>query len=333
MKTALATAIGAVLLLPTGARTENTQSPPLKLIATVPLPSVAGRIDHLAFDVERHLLFVAALGNGTVEVVDTSTNRLLRSLPGFHEPQGITVVPESHAVAVANGDTGTLQLIDEGTFQTRWTRAVGGDADNVRYDAVSKRLFVAADGGLYAVDPSSGQIVDKLAIAGHPESFQFELHGNGAYANVPGSLGGVLGGSHLIALDRKLHTDNRWSTCGGNFPMALDEATHRLFVGCRSPASVAVIDTATGQRLSSVPTVGDTDDLFYDSERARLYVIGGEGAIDIFAREHDSLRSIARVTTRSGARTGLWVPSLRRLFVAAPARGGQPAEVRVFDAQ
>lgn len=302
--------------------------PALDSIATIQLPKVAGRIDHLAFDQATRRLFVAALGNDTIEVIDTANNAHLRSLPGFHEPQGIAVVPDLKAVAIANGDSGTLQLLDAETFQTRWTVNVGTDADNVRYDARNKQLYVAAVGGLAIVDPASGKIAQKLAIAGHPESFQLERDGPRVFANLPGLLSSevVVGNRQTVAVN------GRWSTgsCRANYPMALDEATRRLFIGCRRPAMLAMIDTATGKSVASTSIVGDTDDLFYDSLRRRLYVIGGEGFVDVIERAGDMLRSSGRVRTRAGARTGLWVADENRLYVAVPARAAEPAEVRVF---
>lgn len=117
------------------------QAPSLRVVATVTLPGVKGRIDHLAFDLSRQRLFVAALGNDTVEVIDATKNARIRSLAGFHEPQGIAFLPDLAAVAVANGASGTLQLIDAQSLVTRWTVSIGGDADNVRYDATARRLW------------------------------------------------------------------------------------------------------------------------------------------------------------------------------------------------
>jgi DNA-binding beta-propeller fold protein YncE len=306
-------------------------SPALRQVAAIRLPGVTGRIDHLAFDPARQRLFVAALGHDTVEVLDTATNTHVRSLPGFHEPQGIALVPDLGAVAIANGGTGTLQLIDAQTFATRWTTSIGGDADNVRYDAAARRLYVAAVGGLYAVDPAAGKTTGRVAIEGHPESFQLEPAGTRVYANLPGLLR-----SEVIAGDRaSMAVAARWPAqgCGGNYPMALDAPSARLFVGCRRPAKLAMVDTGSGSFVSSADIVGDTDDLFYDEARHRLYVIGGEGFIDVLGRDGDHLQRIGRISTRAGARTGLFVASQGRLYVAAPERGGEPAEVRVFDAE
>jgi len=298
----------------------------LRLTATIPLPDVGGRIDHLAFDAARQRLFIAAIGNDTVEVIDTSTNAHLRSLSGFHEPQGLAVLPDLGAVAIANGNTGTLQLLDASTLQTKWTINIGGDADNVRYEAAAKRVFVAYQGGIAIVDPAAAGVVQRIPINGHPESFQLDSQGSRLYANVPDA-------SLVIAADRTAATvAARWMTgaCQANYPLALDEPSRRLFVGCRRPASLALFDTAAGKLLGTIPAVGDTDDLFYDASKRRVYVIGGEGFIDIVQREGDSLRRLARVPTRAGARTGLWVADQNRLYLAVPARRGQAAEIRVF---
>jgi hypothetical protein len=312
-------------------RTEAQSSSALRQIATVRLPGVKGRMDHLAFDPSTQRLFVAALGNGTVEVLDTVKPAHFRSLAGFREPQGIAFVSDLGAVAVANGDSGTLQLVDTRTFATRWTLDIGGDADNVRYDAASKRLYVAAAGGLSVVDPSAGERLGQVRIDGHPESFQLETTGAQVFANLPGLLK-----SQLIAADRtSLKVVARWPTpdCGGNYPMAFDEHTGRLFVGCRRPAKLAMVDASSGSFLTSMAIVGHADDLFYDEVLRRVYVIGGEGFVDVVAREGDGLKRIGRVSTREGAQTGLWIPSQRRLYIAVPERGGEPAEIRVFEAE
>ena len=118
-----------------------------------------------------------------------------------------------------------------------------------------------------------------------------------------------------------------------NYPMALDEAGHRLFVGVRQPARLLVFDTASGKSLATVPCPGDTDDLFYDATRDRVYVIGGEGFVDVFDAASGggvSYPRIARIASRAGARTGLWSNELERLFVAWPARDGKPAEIHAF---
>jgi hypothetical protein len=115
--------------------------------------------------------------------------------------------------------------------------------------------------------------------------------------------------------------------------MSLDERGHRLFVGVRQPSRLLVFDTVTTQQVAAVPCVGDTDDLFYDDRRDRVYVIGGEGYVDVFdASPSAKYARLARIPTRIGARTGLWSSELDRLFVASPLREGHPAEINVYAA-
>src|SRR5436309_479685 len=88
-----------------------------------------------------------------------------------------------------------------------------------------------------------------------------------------------------------------------NYPMALDEAHHRLLIGCRKPARMLVIDTETGKQTASVEIVGDTDDLFYDAARSRVYVIGGQGFVDVFEqKDADHYNRIGHYMTATGAR-------------------------------
>jgi hypothetical protein len=322
----------AVILLVGAGAAVAAQSSPLVLKSVIPLPSVEGRIDHLAFDDSRGRLYVAALGNNSVEVTDTVNGIHVTTLPGFHEPQGIAVIPgnaidPANAIAVANGSSGTLQIIDTLSYQTRRAVAIGGDADNVRYDQAAKRLYVAYEGGLAVVDPATGQVVQRIAIPGHPESFQLERDGSRVFVNLPDS-------AKIVVADRKTGSVvAQWpETPRANYPMALDESTHRLFVGYRQPATMVVYDTATGKAVATAPIAGDTDDLFYDSARKRLYVIGGEGYVDVLQRNgSDAFKRVARIATTTGARTGLFVPEQKRLYVAVPHRGTQFAEVRVYE--
>jgi len=196
LKTCVCVAMfGATSVAFVSSQVETDASSPLRLVATVAMPAVAGRIDHLALEPARQRLFVAALGNDSVEVIDTARNMHLRSLPGFHEPQGVAVLTDLNAVAIANGESGTLQLLDAATLQTRWTINIGGDADNVRYDAAAKRVLVAYQGGIAVVDPAAARVVQRIQISGHPESFQLESQGTRLFANVPGA-------SEVIAADR-----------------------------------------------------------------------------------------------------------------------------------
>ena len=117
----------------------------------------------------------------------------------------------------------------------------------------------------------------------------------------------------------------------GNFPMALDEANHRLFVGCRLPSRLVVLNTDSGDVVAKIDISGDPDDLFYDSKRHRIYAICGAGKIDVIEQiDANSYKPSTKIDTAPGARTGLFVPESDTLFVAVPHRGSQQAEIRCY---
>ena len=303
---------------------------PLTLVRSIELPHVEGRIDHLAYDAATQRLYVAALGNNTVEVLDVGAGAHLQSLPGFREPQGIAIAADVRAVAVANGQGEGLQLLSANDYRPGTAIRLGDDADNVRYDAAARRLYVGyGDGALAAIDPAAGKLLGQVKLPGHPESFQLEHSGSRVFVNVPSA-------EQIAVVDRasmKVTSTWRVSTAGGNYPMALNETNHRVFVGCRRPARVLVFDMNSGKESSSFEIVGDTDDLFYDGPRKRLYVSGGDGFIEVVQDQGSSKFSrIAHLPTAAGARTSLLVAEQGRLYLAVPHRGSQKAEIRVYEA-
>lgn len=309
----------------------SAQPHTLELLATIPLSAVKGRIDHLAFDGERRRLFIAALGNDTVEVVDAAANRLETSLAGFGEPQGIAYVPATKTVYVANGSANRLDILDAASLRIGKSFAALGDADNVRYDERARKIYVGyGKGALGAVNIDTGESAADIRLSGHPESFQLEQAGARIFVNVPTA-------QHVAVVDRGRNAVvTTWSTAGaaGNFPMALDESSHRLLVGARRPAVILVYDTTSGALVAKLPTGEDMDDMFYDAKRKRVYVICGEGRVDVFQQETaDRYSLVESVKTAPRARTGLFVAETSRLYVAAPAGLGAPAKLLVYEAR
>ena len=303
---------------------------PLRLVGTVPMPQVEGRIDHMSIDVKGQRLFVAALGNNTLEVIDVKNGKHLHTIAGLREPQGIAYLPATNRLNVANGGDGSLRVFDGSSFQLLKTIPYGDDADNVRYDSREERIYVGYGSGALGVTGQDGNKVADMKLDAHPESFQLETTGSRIFINLPRS-------QKIAVVDRNTRAIIATWTTGGpqsNYPMALDEANHRLFVVCRIPARMVVLDTLTGKVVQSVAAVGDSDDVFFDSARKRIYAIGGEGAISVFQQQDpDHYKEIAKITTVKGARTGFFSPDLGRLFVAARRAEGHPAEIRIYEVQ
>ena len=299
----------------------------IERIATIDMPGVRGRIDHLAADPVHHRVFVAALGNDTVEVVDTAT-AAVRTIRGLREPQGILYVPDLDRVVVANAGGG-VDVVDAGSLAVVARIDGVDDADNVRYEAQARFAWVGfGRGGLRALDPSSGDRRGRdIALPGHPESFELERGGNRLFVNVPSAHA-------VVVVDRLArHAVARWETPGtrDNYPMAFDEADARLFVGARSPPTLLVYDAETGNVVARLPVGRDADDVFFDARRKRVYVICGEGRLDVIRQAAPNRYAAeASIATASGARTGLFVADENRLYVAAPAAGRSPARLLVY---
>jgi DNA-binding beta-propeller fold protein YncE len=303
---------------------------PLSLKNRIPLPNVNGRIDHFSADLKGHRIFVSALGNHTVEVLDVQSAKHFGTIAELAEPQGVYYDPSTNRVFVACAGDGATKLFDGGTLQLLETARFSGDADNIRYDTRGHRIIVGyGDGALGFLD-SNGKKTGEIPLDAHPESFQLEKGGTRVFVNVPDrkeiEVADLVKGTVLA----------KWPVTSAlkNFPMALDEAHQRLLIGCRAPARVLAIDTATGKQTASVEIVGDTDDLFYDAAKRRVYVIGGEGFVDVLQQnDADGYERTAHYPTAPGARTGLFVPEWKKLFVAVPHRDDQRAEILVYETE
>ena len=302
-------------------------SPPLRLRKTIPLPDVQGRIDHMSLDVNTGRLFVAALGNNTIEVIDIEKGERIHTIPNLREPQGVLYLPDNNRLYVANGEDGTLRLFDGLSYKPLKTVKLGNDADNLRFDVKGKHVYVGYGAGALAVMSEDGTTLAEIPLDGHPESFQLENNGKRIFVNVPRTR-------KVAVTDRTTSSVvSTWDTGGAlsNYPMALDEADHRLFIVCRLPARLVVLDTITGKPVGKFPAIGDSDDIFYDQARKRVYAIGGEGAVSVFQQDDpDHYREIAKIATVKGARTGFFSPDRGELFVAVRSTDSRPAEIRVY---
>lgn len=299
----------------------------LRLETTIELPDVQGRIDHMSIDGKTGRLFVSALGNNTVEVVDVHTGKRVKTIEGLQEPQGVLYVADSNRLFVANDKDGSVRIFDGSSYRPLKALNYGEDADNLRYDSVRNRVYVGyGDGALGEIDSEGNKVAD-IQLDAHPESFQLEKSSPRLYVNLPDSR-------KIAVIDRDKHrVIATWKTDDAreNFPMALDEKDHRLFVVTRVPARLLVLDTATGTIIQKLPAVGDSDDVFYDATRKRIYATGGEGEISVFQQEDpDHYAELGRIPTVKGARTSFFSPELDRLFLAVRRRGSQSAEIRVY---
>ena len=325
--------------------------------ATRPDVGVPGRIDHLGYDPVTQRLFVAALENGSVEVIDLVAGRRIRSLTGLSRPQGIAVVASTGCAAVACGGDGVLHVFDTHSLQELKSFVVGDDADNVRYDAKADEVYVSyggTNGGAIAVfEPHGWKRLREIPFASRPESFQLDPAGGRLFANLPRGVRAIEDGAVAIA-NRQSATVEKLIPLAGiarNFPMSFDAAHDRAFVASRRPARLLVIDTRRGVVTGAVPCTDDSDDLFYDAATSQVFVIAGGfrpdlqapgaasprslpgemGALDVFSvGVKGELTWRESVPTARHARTGLFVPGRRTIYIAVSFHGEREAEIREY---
>jgi YVTN family beta-propeller protein len=328
-------------------------APVLTFAGRIPL-QIGGRIDHTSIDLAGQRLFSSVFGADTVVVIDLKTNKVISQIKSVNKPQNSYYVPSVNRLFVSNQGDGTVKIFDGTTFALQRTVQLSSDADNIRYDARRKHVLIDYGGekflrgkvearqgqkdGAVAVLDLDGNKVGDIPTGGHPESLQLEQKGNRIFINSPDN-------QYVVVAD--LDTNKvlaHWSTPGcENYPMALDEDRHRIFVFCRnSPGYVSVINTESGKQVTTIPATPESssDDMFYDASKGRLYVIsslqpvpGEPGVIDVVQqRDADHYEKIATYPTAPVARDGLFVPELGKLFVSTARQPtGQGGEILVFE--
>ena len=300
----------------------------LKVNKIIPLPDVKGRIDHLDANVKEQIVYIAALGNNSVEIVDLKNGRVIHSITGLDEPQGVCYIPGKREIFVANGGNGDCYFFNAATFEKTASIHLSSDADDVRYDSINAKIYVGyGQGGIAVIDANTRSQIGNISLPAHPEGFQLDNSDNVILVNVPGkNIIGVIDLTQLKLIDK--WTKNYPTT---NFPMAIDNRQHYAFIGYRHPAKLAVLDVKTGKEISINNMVSDVDDLYFDNEKKRVYVSGGGGFINVFQQDESLFKQVANIPTRSGARTSLFIPGLRVFVVAERAESGKPAQLSVYD--
>jgi DNA-binding beta-propeller fold protein YncE len=325
-KTSTLLALAVLGTLVCGGRAEAQDV--LLLEGKIPLGDVQGRLDHMAIDVPRHRLFVAELESDAVAVVDLHAGKVMHVITDVKGPQGLGYVPWTDTLFVANGGDGSLRMFQGTKYRAAGRMHLGGDADNVRVDELNQVFVSYGDGALAVINAATRTKIADIGLTAHPESFQIDRRTNRIYLNDPA-------GQAIVVVNRVTGLPMAtWKTGNDtNFPMALDEASNRILVVFRIPATLGVFATLNGARVTSVETCADADDMFVDAKRRRAYVSCGDGFVDVFDITGTAFERLAHIATVAGARTSLYVPEIDRLFVAARATSDVPAAIWIFRPQ
>ena len=314
---------------------------PLRLVQTIPMPNVKGRLDHMDIDAAGQRLFVAGLENGSVEVVDLRGGKRLKSIPGFQKAQGIAYVASLNKVFIASGDDGMLRVFRGDTLELLDSIKLDLGPNRVVYDPNNKLLYVGYGGKdagkdygeVGIIDANSDKHIGDVKVEAHPSELLLDRSGKKLYVFV--SIA-----SRVQVIDtKKREVVSTWPVSSQrNGDGALDEKTHRLFLGTRTPPEMIAMDSETGKEEANLPTVEGMDGVYFDAARKRIYVSGGRGfdAGYVFGyqqKDTGHYELLGKVPTRPGAGTSFWSPDLNRYYVAAPAHDNEEAAILVFEPQ
>lgn len=276
-----------------GGRTAEVP-PPVVLERTIALKGVTGRIDHLAVDLARKRLFVAELGNGTVDVIDLASGTVIHRIEGLKEPQGLGYAPAADILAVASAGDGSVRLFHGAELSPAGTVDLANDADSIRLDTRTGNLVVGyGSGGLAVIDPIKASVVSRIPLQAHPEGFQLDPANRRAFVNVPDARQIV-----VVDMDAGRQTASwRMPDLRANFPMALDAARLMAAVVFRNPARLVIFEVTAGMPTGTVMTCGDADDVFFDARRRRVYVSCGDGSVDVWQEDGPTYRHLHSLKT------------------------------------
>ena len=313
---------------------------PLKLVATTPMPGFTGDFDHFGLDLKGNRLFLASEDQKTVEVFNLRTGARVHSIEGFTHPLTMAYLPESDRLIVTEGDLDALELVDCKTYKIINTLKLSKAVDHGVLNPVNKYFYVESgaspDGkthSLSIVDTKSFKLVGEIpGLSGDSnEGMVIDHAGKTLYVNLTGS--DEVG---VIDLDTR-QIVAKWSLPDAHVAhaIALDESNHRLFTATRRPPQFIVFNTDTGKVVTSLPCVGVNSDMSVDSARKRIYVTGSDTASVFEQRDSDHYEHISEVPTAYRAKSSIFVPELKRLYIADSGKGKADAKLalQIFEVQ
>jgi len=310
----------------------------LKLLQRIPVPGdVGGHFDHFAVDLKHDRLFATPEAGKCLEVFNVRTGEHLRTISGIDKSHAVFYREDLDRIYVTDGEDGSLRIIDGATYRILKTVKLRPDADSAAYDPSTRYLYIDNGGKdakqtytmISVIATDTGDIVAEIKVDSNSlEAIALESGSSRMYVNSRGT-------NEIEVIDRvQGRIVATWPiTLGkGNVPMALDEANHRLFVGCRD-GKMVVLDTTNGKELQALPITKGTDDMVFDPVKKRIY-LANDGAVDVYEQtDPDHYKLLGTVPTGPAAKTARLVPELNRYFVAVPKHDEKKAEILVFEVE
>ena len=306
----------------------------LELVQTIPLKGKPGGLDHVAIDAKRDRLLVANKANNTLDVVDLKAGSLMKQVPNQTGIQGIAYAADLDRVIVGLGSNGMCNILDGASYKVVKPIKFADDSDNVRYYAKTQMVYVAHAEkalGVINVGAKTPALKADIKLPASAEGFEMEMNRPRLYLATPAPC-------QLVVIDTDKNTvvsTYPIKTANGAHPLALDEANHRVYLGCHKEPMVVIVDSETGKELGGAAIPGGVDDLFFDAGRKKLYASCSDGFIAVLkVVDADHIEVVEKIETAKGAKTCLQVPETGKLYLAVPRQEGKDGpEIRVYQAK
>lgn len=307
--------VSVLVLVGTAALTMAAEPATLELLKTIPLKGKTGRLDHAALDSKHGRLFVANLSNDSLDIIDLKAGKLLKQIPEQRKIQGVAYAADLDHIYAGNGVAGVCNVFDGKDYKLLHSIKLPG-ADNVRYLASRQRIYVGhAEKTLSVLDARTYEVQATIPLPGRPEGFQLETKRPRLYLN-------TVEPTRVVVIDTdKNEVLHRYSVKGSDraYPLAVDEANQRLFLGCRDKPALVVMDSENGNVIATVAIPADIDDLFYDAKNKRLYASCGAGFLAVIRqRDADHYEAVETIPTVKLARTCFFDAAGARLYLLVP---------------
>lgn len=300
----------------------------LVLKQTIALPAVHGAFNHMSVDAEHQRLFVPAPADKTLEVVDLRTGEPWRRLPA-QRPTTALYARESGQLYLTSGHY--LLIYDGKTVAQIANMDLHSRLDQLQYDADANELYVgcmtAGATGIAVVNVREQRVVTKIPLPSSPQGFALERGGPRMFVNLPDDNSVVV----IDRRERKVAATWKLENAADNFPMALDEDQQRLLIATRTPAEMLALDTRSGRIVARVTSVGDADDMWFDTAQRRIYISGSGGFLSVIQqRDPDHYAVLSQVRTPPGAANSNFSSQTQLLYVGIPHEGRAGAAIRVY---
>jgi DNA-binding beta-propeller fold protein YncE len=280
-----------------------------------------GGWDYLTVDAAARRLYVSRATR--VLVFDADTLEPAGEIPNTPGVHGIALAPALGKGFVSDGRSSAVTVFDLKTLKVMGEiKVTGENPDAILFDDFSGRVFTfnGRTADATAIDAATEKVAGTIALGGKPEFAASDGKGR-VFVNIEDK-------SEVVAFDPKtLHVEARWklAPCEEPSGMAIDRKNGRLFVGC-SNAMMAMLDTASGRVVATVPIGKGVDANAFDPETGLAYASTGEGKLTI-AREEapDRLTAVQDVPTQRGARTMALDARTHHAFLVSAEFGPPPA--------